>query len=230
MDRNWRLVKEIIDGEQTMNFEHSNFEIGKYFRYSIVSDIKHLLFVLSRYKFVSKLVTYRKNLKVLELGCNEALGAVLLQQNTDMSEYFGVDFDEDAIEWNKKYLSSKFQFVSVDMFEKKEIRKDYFNLVLSLDVIEHIDRDKEDEYFQIISDNLSDDGIAIVGTPSENMTPYASEGSRVAHINLYNQQRLWDLANKYFKTVFIFNMNDEVVNTGFAPMACYIFAVCCGKR
>ncbi|MCA6302689.1 MAG: hypothetical protein IM629_12150, partial [Phenylobacterium sp.] len=35
---------------------------------------------------------------------------------------------------------------------------------------------------------------------------------------------------KFFSNVFLFSMNDEVVHTGFAPMAHYLFAIGAGKR
>ena len=73
-------------------------------------------------------------------------------------------------------------------------------------------------------------GVAIIGTPNITFNPFASAGSKMAHINLYDQERLYDLCSRHFDNVFIFNMNDEVVNTGFAPMSCYIFAVCAGKN
>lgn len=235
MDENWKKTKEGMRKFLVENSKYSVFEIGEYFKESIGEDIKHILFELSRYKFVSKLLMYKKNLRVLELGCNEAWGGILLQQNTDLFEYVGVDFDEFAIEWNKRYMPDDFCFVLSDIFEVKNLEQNhlnqkYFDLVFSLDVIEHIEKEKEEEFFQTMVDNMSNDGVAIIGTPSENMAPYASEFSRMAHINLYNQQRLYDLASKFYNTVFIFNMNDEIVNTSFAPMACYIFAICCGKR
>ncbi len=31
---------------------------------------------------------------------------------------------------------------------------------------------------------------------------------------------------QYFNSVFVFSMNDEVVHTGFYPMAHYLIAVC----
>ena len=34
----------------------------------------------------------------------------------------------------------------------------------------------------------------------------------------------------WFHTVFVFSMNDEVVHTGFFPMANYLLAVCSHKR
>ena len=62
------------------------------------------------------------------------------------------------------------------------------------------------------------------------LAPYACEESKIGHINLYDQERLHKLMANYVKNVFIFNMNDEMLNTGFAPISCYIFAVCCNKR
>ena len=35
---------------------------------------------------------------------------------------------------------------------------------------------------------------------------------------------------RHFHEVFIFSMNDEVVHTGFYPLAHYLFALCVGKR
>ena len=35
---------------------------------------------------------------------------------------------------------------------------------------------------------------------------------------------------RYFHTVFVFSMNDEVVHTGFYPMAHYLLGVACHRR
>jgi hypothetical protein len=35
---------------------------------------------------------------------------------------------------------------------------------------------------------------------------------------------------RYFQNVFVFSMNDEVVHTGFSPMAHYLFAMGVGVR
>lgn len=72
-------------------------------------------------------------------------------------------------------------------------------------------------------------GCAVIGTPNETMTPYASKASQLGHINLYTHDRLYRLMEKYYRNVFMFSMNDEVVSTGFEPMGCYIFAVGAGK-
>jgi len=35
---------------------------------------------------------------------------------------------------------------------------------------------------------------------------------------------------RHFENVFLFSMNDEVVHTGFTPLAHYLFALCVGPR
>lgn len=225
-----RTDKDKWDNVQNYIANTDLLQLGTYYSYMIDSDIKHLAFTLSRYKFASKLLMYRDNIRLLELGCQEALGALLFVQNNKLEKYVGVDMDKKAIEWNQKYLPKDLTFICTDFFDYQEPKKSNYNAIVSLDVIEHISCEMENRYCEIIVDNLMPDGVAIVGTPSVMLNPYASEGSKIGHINLFDQKRLYELMNRYFHNVFIFNMNDEVVNVGFAPMSCYIFAVCCNKR
>ena len=104
------------------------------------------------------------------------------------------------------------------------------DVCVTMDVIEHIPTEKENIFMQTIYNNLVPSGFAVIGTPNVTMFPHASEFNRVAHINNYDQLRLYELASKYFEQVFIFGMNDEIVNTGFYPMSCYIIALCCQKK
>lgn len=219
----WGDVKRITENTELLS-------LGAYYSYTMMSDMKHLGFTLSRYKFASKLLMYKCKVDLLELGCQEALGALMFQQNVNLGRYVGIDLDKDAIQWNRKYLPGEFKFIESDFFDCDEIRNEKFNAVISLDVIEHIPKKMEEEFCMLLCESIAKDGVAIVGTPSIMLSPYASEGSKIGHINLYDQNRIYELMNKYFQNVFIFNMNDEVVNTGFAPMSCYIFAVCCNKR
>ena len=105
-----------------------------------------------------------------------------------------------------------------------------FDGVYSLDVIEHVDPSDEDTFVRHACANLSDDGTLIVGTPNVNADRYASQSSKVGHINLKDAAGLKDLLSQHMKTVIIFSMNDEVVHTGFYPMAHYLFAVGIGKK
>lgn len=223
-EKKWNEVKRVMSKRTPM-------ELGAYYSNMINADIKHLGFTFSRYKFVSKMLMYKSKANVLELGCQEGLGALLLKQNMDLNRYVGIDMDEDAIKWNRGgILPDGLEFICCNFFCCEETCKGNFDAVVSLDVIEHIQKELEDEFCKVIKKSLKRDGIALIGTPNIMLAPYACEESRIGHVNLYDQKRLYRLMNKYFYNVLIFNMNDEVVNTGFAPMSCYIFALCCNGK
>lgn len=219
-NQNWNSVKEIVRSHV------ENKSLGYYTAGEMAIDIKHFMFRLARYKYVAKLMRYEKELNILELGCNEAWGGLLLKQNVDVASYLGVDFDHDAIEWNKQNLSKDFSFVCEDFFSYVSQLNDKYDLVFALDVIEHIEKEREDEFCGLFSKTMSERGTAIIGTPHVNMVPYSSEASKKGHINMYDQKRLFAICKRHFNNVYIFNMNDEIVHTGMDAMACYMFALC----
>ena len=75
-----------------------------------------------------------------------------------------------------------------------------------------------------------DNGIFIIGTPTIQSQEYASITSKAGHVNCKDEKELRNLVSKFFRNIFIFSMNDEVVHTGFHPMAHYLFAIGVGKK
>lgn len=218
----WNEVKHQMAGEP--------LTLGWKISATIRNSTHGLLFILARYKFALKMLANRQNLKILDLGCNEGLGDLMILQNCHCDQVVGVDFDEDAIQWaNDNLKQTGLSFIQGD-FMGMDVFPGEGDCVISLDVIEHIPIEQEDLYFQTVCRNLKDDGFAIVGTPNVTMVPYASPCNKIAHINNYDQKRLYDAMSRYFENVFIFGMNDEVLHTGMYPMACYIMALGCGKN
>lgn len=211
--------------------------LSNYYSFAIDHDIKHLSFVFSRYKFAAKMIEYRPNVRLLELGCNHGIGMQFFSQIDDLLFALGVDFDSGAIRWARdNFTNDKIAFLEDDF-----LGKDYknhispeggalYDAVISIDVIEHIPKEQEDLFLETLRLNLRDDGVAIIGTPNITMSAYASRESQLGHVNLFDQKRLYKFLSKIFQNVFIFGMTDEVVHTGFAPMGCYIMAVCAGKK
>ena len=117
-DQIWEKVKENVRLNAT-----TGKSIGYYTDSEMSIDIKHFIFRLSRYKFIAKLMRYEKSVNVLEFGCNEAWGALLLKQNIDLNSYTGIDFDRDTIEWSEKNLPSEFSFICDDFFSYKKQKK-----------------------------------------------------------------------------------------------------------
>lgn len=224
MDRATEIWKET---RKLLKVENQQISIER--AYNIENDIKHLLFTFSRYKFASKLLAARSNaIDLLEIGCHDGLGTRFFRQSGVCKKIVGVDFEHDNIVFaNKTFNEPDTKFI-----EDNCLGKNYgkFDAVVTLDVIEHIDQEQEKVFVKTLADNLNDKGFAIVGTPSVALYPYACEVSKLGHINNFDQERLQKLMEQEFDNVFIFGMNDEVVHTGFYPLTCYIFALCCNKK
>jgi 2-polyprenyl-3-methyl-5-hydroxy-6-metoxy-1,4-benzoquinol methylase len=101
-----------------------------------------------------------------------------------------------------------------------------FDAVVTLDVIEHIFQDNEDAFVARLASVLEPHGVLIIGTPNITSDQYANEHSRRGHVNLFSADRLRDLGLKHFNNVFMFSANDEMVHTGFSPLAHYLLALC----
>ncbi|MDD5593261.1 MAG: class I SAM-dependent methyltransferase [Candidatus Margulisbacteria bacterium] len=212
----WNKVKDFMADR--------SIELGGHWSYNLYNDPKRLVFVLSRYKFAAKMAA--KNKTVLELGCSEGIGAPILSEFA--AGYTGVDLDGDAIAAAKRnWASEKVDFIAGDFLDKKY---GSFDSVVSLDVVEHIDRKSEALFFRALVNNLKTDGVAVVGTPNAAAARYASAASRLGHVNLFDAERLRSTMKKYFKTVMMFGSNDEIIHTGFLPMAHYLICLGFGKR
>ena len=205
-----------------------NLMMGPYFSYQAFYTPRHLLFTLSRYKFVAKMLPEDEKIKVLELGCSEGLGTLMLAENA--GHVTGVDFDADAISYAQDVLT-QYDRCNVSFVHSNFLGEFFgnFRSVISLDVIEHISQSDEDKFMQTICDNLAEDGFCCIGTPNITASQYASEPSKKGHVNLFDAPRLKRLLGQYFENVFLFGMNDEVVHTGFYPMSHYLMALACGK-
>jgi cyclopropane fatty-acyl-phospholipid synthase-like methyltransferase len=213
----WTETKEMLQ-----NFK---FRFGEHWSFNFRNDPKRLGFVLSRYKFSAKMAC-RKGGTILELGCSEGIGATILSELAE--KYVGVDLDRAAIESAHKNLENpKYSFLYDDFLEKKY---GDFNAVISLDVVEHIHPEFEDQYFNTVHKNLTESGICVIGTPNITFAPYASKASQLGHVNLYSQEKLANVMKKYFHTVFSFGMNDEIMHTGFPAMANYLLCVGFDKK
>lgn len=189
-------------------------------------DPRRLVFSLSRYKFVSKMLQGKSS--ALEVGCADGFGTRIVRQV--VPNVTAVDFDPVFIEDAKNRKSDVWpiEFMVHDALDGPVAGE--FDAAYSLDVIEHIPVEKEDQFVGNIVRSIKPDGVAIIGSPSLQSQAYASPQSKAGHINCKSGDELTALLSKYFANVFLFSMNDEVVHTGFHPMAHYFLAVCCPPR
>ena len=188
-------------------------------------DPRRLAILLSRYKFVAKMLTGKKS--VVEVGCADAFGTRVVQQ--EVPNVTVLDFDPIFINDVVSRAQAEWPLTALvhDILDGPIPDKPY-EAAYSLDVIEHISKSDEDTFMRNIADSVGNNGVFIVGSPSLDSQIHASAQSKIGHVNCKTAEELRDLLERFFYNIFIFSMNDEVVHTGFYPMAHYYFAICCG--
>jgi len=188
-------------------------------------DPRHLLFTLSRYKFVAKMMAGRNC--VLEVGCSDGFATRLVAQT--VKSVVAVDFDSqfinDAIERQSDRWPIEFRLHDLLVTSVSG----EFDGAFALDVIEHIPPVQEDRFLNNICSSLTANGIVIIGTPSLASQQYASPQSKEGHVNCKTADELKMTLLRHFSQVFIFSMNDEVIHTGHSNMAHYYMALCCSR-
>ncbi len=189
-------------------------------------DPRRLVFSLARYKFVAKMLSGRT--RVLEVGCGDGFASRIVQQ--EVKDLTVSDYDPVFVADAKARANTRWpaQAVVVDILSGPPPGR--YDAAYSLDVLEHIPAEREDVFIKNITTALDDHGVLIVGMPSLESQAHASPPSREGHINCKRGPDLKAAMERHFHNVFMFSMNDEIVHTGFFPMAHYLLALCCTKR
>ena len=100
-----------------------------------------------------------------------------------------------------------------------------FDVVIALDVIEHMDVVKGHRLIEAMTKNLSASGMLIVGTPSIYRYPFQSDLSQASHVHCYDQVELLELIDHYCERTIPFSMNDEMLHTGHHKLAWYYMII-----
>lgn len=207
-------------------FDQQELALGPWTSYSLVHDPKHMAFVLARYKFVAKMLDGKQ--RVFEVGSGDGFGLPIVAQH--VGKVYCIDWDERLLEGNKRRLShlTNVEYLKMDLNQEQPAVK--ADAIYSIDVLEHIEPEKETAFIEHMVRCLTPDGVLITGTPSVTASAHQSPRSLVQHINLKSMKSLRELMQRYFENVFMFGQNDEVVHTGYAPMCHYIWSVAAGRK
>ncbi len=185
-------------------------------------DPKRLVFTLSRYKFVAKMLSGCSN--VLEVGCADAFGSRIVKQ--EIGALTVSDFDPIFIEDVESRMSENWPMKTLLHDFLLSPTEEKFDAAFAMDVLEHINSESEDIFISNVKNSLSNTGVLIVGMPSTESQKYASKASKLGHVNCKTAEELKETMQRHFQNVFIFSMNDEVVHTGFSRMSNYLIALC----
>ena len=222
MNKN-EISRNVLQSTEDYGFQ----KMGIYSSYNWNDDPRRMAFTLSRYKFVAKMLENKEN--VLEVGCGDGFASRIVAQS--VKKLSALDIVEEQINSAKTTISTKWpiNFFHHDMLSSPV--KNYgdvklFDAAYSLDVLEHIDPNLENIFLTNIVQSLKPNSQLIIGMPSIESQQYASELSKVGHINCKTQPDLKLTMEKYFNYVLMFCFNDELLHTGFHKMAHYNVAIC----
>jgi len=198
-------------------------QLSEYTEKKLTGDPRHLSFQLARYKFVAKMIRGLTNKSVIEFGCGDGIGSLLISQES--SNYTGLDINAASIKHaSAAYGSETRHFRATDAdFDRNFTHPGSAGLIFSLDVIEHLIPTQEKAFMEWAKSRLEPGGALIVGTPNADAARFQSPASAEAHINLHDHSTLLRLFHRHgFRPVFFFGMNDEVLHTGYERMCHYI--------
>lgn len=195
--------------------EHAH---GGMSRQAYADDPKRLCFTLARYKHVAKMLEGIG--RVLEVGCADGFGSRIVRQH--VGALTAIDADAQSIKEARQAPDSKWdiEFMCLNFIEVPPVTGK-FDAVYALDVMEHI---KPDHAFLRAMHAAAP--VAIIGMPSLESQDYASEMSRLGHVNCYSGVDFKKRLQEFWDHVFLFTMHDETLGTGFLPMAHYLLALC----
>jgi 2-polyprenyl-3-methyl-5-hydroxy-6-metoxy-1,4-benzoquinol methylase len=215
--KNYKNMKLLLENRQQMSAD-ANWKWH--------NDPRQFFISLSRYKFTAKMLIGKKN--VLEIGAGDGFNSRLVKQEVKKLDLCDIDFFyKNEYEYNKNtdFISEYF----FHDFTIKKLNKNY-NAIYFLDVLEHINKKVEKTFIKNILYSLDKNGMMIIGIPSKEFQKFSRPKKESGHINCKSEKEFRLFLNKYFSNVIIFSMNDELIHTGFSPMACYLFAICTGKK
>ena len=140
----------------------------------------------------------KKNIEILDFGCGVGINFKMLSEFGTVYYY---DQNKDIVNQNKKRFNSN-NFKHINKL-KKSTKK--FDLIVALDVIEHIEDDKK--IIKILSNKLKKNGKILITVPAYNFL-FSSKDIDLEHKRRYNMKSIVSILRKYFiiekKTYFNF--------------------------
>lgn len=176
----------------------------------------------SRYKFIAKMIS--SNDVVLDLGCGTGISSLFYSNYC--KKVYGYDLLSEFVEVKKKnnikFIRGDALKLNVNDFVKKRV-----DMISCVDFIEHFSEKDGTKIIEKCSKILHQNGnTLIIGTPSVHSKKFRSKTSKIQHLHEYDPLELKRKCLKYFSRVFLFSMNDEVVNTGFHKLSWFTFVIC----
>ena len=133
---------------------------------------------------------------ILEIGCNKGFLTNALKEYYPQADICGVDLSPNDVAYAKQHFSG-IDFSCENAFDV--LKKKKFDLVVAKDVMEHISKDEQEKFVELLYEALKDNGICIIQVP--NMDWVFSNHERYmdfTHEIGYTRESFKDIFRLYF--------------------------------
>lgn len=141
--------------------------------------------------------------QILEIGCGKGYILKWLKEKKYL-KIEGIDLSPDDVEMAKKYVGID-NIYCVDTFIYLQGKRSVYDCILGKDILEHIEKDKLDEFLNIIKDALKPNGRVIFQVPNMDwiMAPH-ERYMDLTHEVGFTKESLADFLRLYFDDVKIY--------------------------
>ncbi len=178
----------------------------------------NLMFHLARYKFVSRLV--KKSDRLIEIGCGTGYGSRYLADY--VQEVIAVDRGPAVIRHAKQHYEGRNLRYGHELTDFPDLGK--FDVVVNLEVIEHLDVPEGRDLLATIKGLLKPAGVAFISTPRK--IPNPSENRKKYHVHEYEFEEFRAILEETFGRALIFTQVDEIISTHHPNCAWNFVAIC----
>jgi len=137
---------------------------------------------------IKQALLYSKNKIILDAGCGSGLTEKFLSPLAKRIDAY--DISKEAINFAKKNFYNKNTYFKIKDFNKNTFKKKFYDLVVSIEVIEHLKR--YDFYIKNIYNSLKTNGIIVLSTPNKNLTTFKNP----YHVKEFSYQEIISLLKK----------------------------------
>ena len=159
----------------------------------------------ARYKFSVNYI--KKNDKVLDVACGIGYGSYIIAKDVPEVRVIGIDIQEMAISYAKRfYNSNKIEFKQMDCLSLP-FPESSFDVITAFEIIEHLYQ--YNDFLNNINRLLKIEGILLISTPNENVTPFDPEKYpfHVRHFTAAEFKKM--LENHGFKVIGAFSQSSR---------------------
>lgn len=173
-------------------------DVGAYVAANQKQGIHHV----GRYQWACDVLKLRQPRRILDIACGAGYGSFMIAKAVPDAEVIGADYDSRAVDYAmRNYSAPNLKYIQGDIVcwsTQKERSLGEFDAVTSFDTIEHL-LHREIALLRI-SENLSDDGVLLLSTPSGRKQNTLNPGWEHHKIE-YSYTDLYKLMCRFFRKV-----------------------------